>query len=264
MSRNSAHDDDVLVIGLGRFGASAALELRRLGHKVTAIEKDGFLAEKFLGRLSHVIHGDASDVGVIRDAKAGRFRIAVVAIGSSVEASVLACANLVDAGIPTDGKSRLEFMEAEDPPFARDLRQHLTAGGRFPEWTEEDLSSLVPDATSASLRVEIVRVEHLGSHDLAWATLEAHAVTDAGGTIMFDPAPVTTIRFPASCIAPPSIPSHRDRCVRFLRTASRRILTRRQMWFAWRRRSLAGITPTRARGSGRSPSCRRPRSGRRC
>ena len=84
MARSTAHDDDVLVIGLGRFGAAAALELRRLGHKVTAIEKDGFLAEKFLGRVSHVIHGDASDVAVIRDAKAGRFRIAVVAIGYTV------------------------------------------------------------------------------------------------------------------------------------------------------------------------------------
>lgn len=100
MAWSSSHDDDVLVVGLGRFGAAAALELRRLDHKVTAIEKDGFLAEKFLGRLSHVIHGDASDVQVIRDARAGRFQKAVVAIGSSVEASVLACANLTDAGIP--------------------------------------------------------------------------------------------------------------------------------------------------------------------
>ena len=99
MARGSGTENDVLVIGLGRFGAAAALELRRLGHKVTAIEKDGFLAEKFLGRISHVIHGDASDVAVIRDAKAGRFPIAVVAIGSSVEASVLAAANLVDAGV---------------------------------------------------------------------------------------------------------------------------------------------------------------------
>ena len=70
MARGSGTENDVLVIGLGRFGAAAALELRRLGHKVTAIEKDGFLAEKFLGRISHVIHGDASDVAVIRDAKA--------------------------------------------------------------------------------------------------------------------------------------------------------------------------------------------------
>ena len=100
MARSNSHDDEVLVIGLGRFGAAAALELRRLGHRVTAIEKDGFLAEKFLGRISHVVHGDASDVEVIRDAKPQRFPKAVVAIGSSVEASVLACANLVDVGVP--------------------------------------------------------------------------------------------------------------------------------------------------------------------
>ena len=59
----------------------------------------------------------------------------------------IAAYGFVDAGIPADGKSRLDLMEAEDPPFARDLLQHLTAGGRFPEWTEDDLSSIVLDAT---------------------------------------------------------------------------------------------------------------------
>ena len=149
MARSSAHDDDVLVIGLGRFGAAAALELRRLGHKVTAIEKDGFLAEKFLGRVSHVIHGDASDVAVIRDAKAGRFRIAVVAIGSSVEASVLAAANLVDGGVPDI------WAKALSPEHARILDrigvQHIVrpeadtgrrvahlVGGRMQDYIEFD------------------------------------------------------------------------------------------------------------------------------
>ena len=149
MARSSAHDDDVLVIGLGRFGAAAALELRRLGHKVTAIEKDGFLAEKFLGRVSHVIHGDASDVGVIQDAKAGRFRIAVVAIGSSVEASVLAAANLSDAGVPDI------WAKALSPEHARILDrigvQHIVrpeadtgrrvahlVGGRMQDYIEFD------------------------------------------------------------------------------------------------------------------------------
>ena len=56
-----ASSDDVLVIGLGRFGGAAALELRRLGHRVTAMEKDGLLAERYLGSLSHVIHADGSD-----------------------------------------------------------------------------------------------------------------------------------------------------------------------------------------------------------
>jgi trk system potassium uptake protein TrkA len=149
MARSSASDDDVLVIGLGRFGAAAAVELRRLGHKVTAIEKDGFLAEKFLGRISHVVHGDASDVGVIRDAKAGRFAIAVVAIGSSVEASVLAAANLVDAGVPDI------WAKALSPEHARILDrigvQHIVrpeadtgrrvahlVGGRMQDYIEFD------------------------------------------------------------------------------------------------------------------------------
>ena len=149
MARNSAHDDDVLVIGLGRFGAAAALELRRLGHKVTAIEKDGFLAEKFLGRVSHVIQGDASDVGVIQDAYDGRFRIAVVAIGSSVEASVLAAANRSDAGVPDI------WAKALSPEHARILDrigvQHIVrpeadtgrrvahlVGGRMQDYIEFD------------------------------------------------------------------------------------------------------------------------------
>jgi trk system potassium uptake protein TrkA len=149
MARSTAHDDDVLVIGLGRFGAAAALELRRLGHKVTAIEKDGFLAEKFLGRVSHVVHGDASDVGVIHDAKVSRFQIAVVAIGSSVEASVLAAANLVDAGVPDI------WAKALSPEHARILDrigvQHIVrpeadtgrrvahlVGGRMQDYIEFD------------------------------------------------------------------------------------------------------------------------------
>lgn len=98
MSRTS--DTDVLVIGLGRFGAAAAMELRRLGHKVFGLERDGHLAERFIGSLTQVVHGDGSDPAVLRDLKVGRFKVAVVAIGSSIEGSVLAAANLVDAGVP--------------------------------------------------------------------------------------------------------------------------------------------------------------------
>lgn len=100
MSPRAASDTDVLVIGLGRFGGAAALELRRLGHRVVAIERDGMLAERFLGRISSVIHGDGADSQVIRDAKPSRFGVAIVGVASSVEASVLAAANVVDAGIP--------------------------------------------------------------------------------------------------------------------------------------------------------------------
>jgi pimeloyl-ACP methyl ester carboxylesterase len=51
----------------------------------------------------------------------------------------------VDAGIPVDGLSRLELMAHEDPDFARSLVQHLADGGTFPEWSEDDLASIVPN-----------------------------------------------------------------------------------------------------------------------
>jgi trk system potassium uptake protein len=101
MARNRLYDEDVLVIGLGRFGAAAALELHRLGHKVLVMEKDPSIAEQFVGKVAKVVQGDAANPTVLESTRAGSFRIAVVGIGSSIEASLLAASNLVDAGVPT-------------------------------------------------------------------------------------------------------------------------------------------------------------------
>jgi trk system potassium uptake protein TrkA len=94
------YEDDVLVIGLGRFGGAAAIELQRLGHHVVAVERDTALAESYLGKVSKIVQADASTPQAMSNLRARNFRIAVVGIGSSVEASVLCAMNLVDAGIP--------------------------------------------------------------------------------------------------------------------------------------------------------------------
>jgi trk system potassium uptake protein TrkA len=99
MAKNRLYEDDVLVIGLGRFGAEAALELHRLGHKVVAIEKDPRLAESFSSQLDRVILGDSSEPAVIEACRASTFKRAVIGIDSSIEASVLTAGNLIDAGI---------------------------------------------------------------------------------------------------------------------------------------------------------------------
>ena len=101
MGKNRLYEDDVLVIGLGRFGAEAALELHRLGHKVVAIEKDPHLAESFSGLLTRVILGDSSQLQAIEACRASSYKLAVIGIGSSVEASILTAGNLIDAGIPS-------------------------------------------------------------------------------------------------------------------------------------------------------------------
>ena len=100
MARNRLYDDDVLVIGLGRFGQAAATELQRLGHRVTAVEKDPALAESFVGHLSKVVQTDAANPSAVERLRVRDFKLAVVGIGSSIESSLLASANLVDAGIP--------------------------------------------------------------------------------------------------------------------------------------------------------------------
>jgi len=62
----------------------------------------------------------------------------------------------VDAGLPTAGASRLELMAAESPAFAAQLRASLTAGGRFPAWSEAQLRAIVPDpATRRSLLADL-------------------------------------------------------------------------------------------------------------
>lgn len=117
MSKSRLYDDDVLVIGLGRFGGAAALELQRLGHRVLGVEADGALAERYLGKLTRVVQADAADAKIIDTVKARSFNIAVVGIGSSVEASVLASANLVDAGISS------VWAKAMSPEHARILER---------------------------------------------------------------------------------------------------------------------------------------------
>jgi pimeloyl-ACP methyl ester carboxylesterase len=55
----------------------------------------------------------------------------------------------LDAGLPSPGRSRLDSMADEGPggaAFATELATILDAGGRYPEWTDDDLAPLLPNA----------------------------------------------------------------------------------------------------------------------
>ena len=95
----SAHNDPVLVIGLGRFGSAVAAQLRVQNKEVLAIEKDPELVQKWSGVLTHVVSADATDIDALHQLGADDFGSAVVGVGTSVEASVLITANLVDIGV---------------------------------------------------------------------------------------------------------------------------------------------------------------------
>ena len=94
------HDAPVLVIGLGRFGAATAGQLHRLDREVLAIDDDAALVQKWSERVTHAVQTDARSIEALRQVGAQDFAIAVVAVGSSIESSVLITANLVDLKIP--------------------------------------------------------------------------------------------------------------------------------------------------------------------
>jgi trk system potassium uptake protein TrkA len=89
-----------LVIGLGRFGAAVAGQLQRLDREVMAIDPDAGLVQKWSERVTHAVQADARSIDALRQIGAQDFAIAVVAVGSYIEASVLITANLVDLKIP--------------------------------------------------------------------------------------------------------------------------------------------------------------------
>ena len=92
-------DAGVLVIGLGRFGSSIALTLDRLGHDVLAVERSSNLIQHFTGRFP-LVEADATNPDALLQLGAKDFPVAVVGVGTSLEASVLITGNLVDLGTP--------------------------------------------------------------------------------------------------------------------------------------------------------------------
>ncbi len=100
MVEKIAHDAPVLVLGLGRFGAATAGELDKLGRDVLAVDADPALVQKWSDRVRHTAVLDARDMNALQQIGAADFSVAVVAVGSSIEASVLITTNLVDLKIP--------------------------------------------------------------------------------------------------------------------------------------------------------------------
>lgn len=100
MADRIPHDAAVLVIGLGRFGAATADELTRLDRDVLVIDEDAQLVQTWSEVVTHAVQADARNIDALRQIGAQDFSIAVVAVGSSIEASVLITANLVDLKIP--------------------------------------------------------------------------------------------------------------------------------------------------------------------
>jgi len=95
-----AHEQ-VMVIGLGRFGSALALELERLGHEVLAIDRSEELVNEIAPDVTHALQLDAADEDALRAAGAADFATAIVAISSDAEPSIFATMVLKRLGVRT-------------------------------------------------------------------------------------------------------------------------------------------------------------------
>ena len=95
----SASDDNVVVIGLGRFGGQVAASLLSLGHEVLGIDENPQLVQGWSDRLTHVAQADSTDNEALRQLGVPDFPRAVVGIGTDIEASVLTVLALTEIGV---------------------------------------------------------------------------------------------------------------------------------------------------------------------
>lgn len=88
-----------VIIGLGRFGSSVAETLYGLGNDVLVIDKDEDLIQDISDKVTHAVQMDATDEGALRTLGLRNFDVAVVTIGSNIQASVMVTLLVKELGV---------------------------------------------------------------------------------------------------------------------------------------------------------------------
>lgn len=88
------------VLGLGIFGSTIAKTLSDANCEVIAIDKDIESVQRLADTVTSAVKGDITDIDVLRNAGVGECDIAVVAVGSHLEESIMAVFNVREIGVP--------------------------------------------------------------------------------------------------------------------------------------------------------------------
>lgn len=88
------------IIGAGRFGMSLAESMTNAGMEVVLVDRNR-PAMQSASEFATAIQGDATQPHVLEEAGFGECDVVVVAIGSNIEASMMATANCKELGVET-------------------------------------------------------------------------------------------------------------------------------------------------------------------
>ena len=176
-SPEPSSDKTAAVLGLGRFGGAVAAELVLLGYDVLGIDHVESRVQQYAPTVTHIVQADITNVDALRQLGVQDVAHAVVAVGSDLEASILATAALDELGL------RSIWAKAVTKQHGRILRRvgahhvvypehdmgHQVAhmlGGRLLDWFQLDeefalVETIVPSAlVGKSLMDAGVRERH--------------------------------------------------------------------------------------------------------
>lgn len=98
--KNPERRNTFAIVGLGTFGTAVAKELSRFGNHVIGIDTNESRVSLCADELSQALIVDARDDLALRQAGIADCDVALVAMGSDLEASILAAINLKTIGVP--------------------------------------------------------------------------------------------------------------------------------------------------------------------
>ena len=90
-----------VVIGAGRFGRAVAMTLSQKGCQVLLLDKDEILVQEMSEIVTQAIQVDVTNEKALQGLDLGEMDVAVIALGSSLEASILATMKLKEMGVKT-------------------------------------------------------------------------------------------------------------------------------------------------------------------
>lgn len=92
--------EPVAVLGLGRFGRALCEAMTEVGCEVLGVDRDPELVQSIAPHITLAVQADVSRPEALEQLGLGEYNRAVVAIGTSVESSILCASNLIDLGVP--------------------------------------------------------------------------------------------------------------------------------------------------------------------
>lgn len=90
---------DFAVIGLGRFGSAAALELMRMGHSVLGVDNDPKIVDQYADQLSRAVIADVTDAAAVHELGLNHYDVVLIAIGDDIQASLVCVVHVKAIGV---------------------------------------------------------------------------------------------------------------------------------------------------------------------